>query len=792
MFNLPIRGVPPKKSEEPQNLFGTSFATMRKFINDLEAIKKNLAFTSDQKIKEIDKKIKEVDDKLGKVIHLNSEYRNAIEKVKQEAISYVQSIKQGPAGKDADHEKIVRDVLAQIPAPQVIDEGDLVQRVAALIPVPEPVAQVETDPMGVINKILELADKGNFKLKSEHISGLDQTINAFWNQVGRRGYLHGGGDTVVAGTNVTITTNKNGQKVISASGGASGVTTLNGLSGAVILVAGSNITLTPSGNSITIASSGGGGSGTVTSVASADGNATIANPTTTPVITIVSAPKLQTARTINGTSFDGTGNIVVTAAAGTLTGTTLNATVVTSSLTTVGTIGTGVWQGTKITPSFMTTMTATVGGTVPTPPNNTTTFLRGDGTFATPSGGGTPGGSDTQVQFNDSGAFGGDANFEWDKNATNLYLSGRVGILPHDNISGSGDDLFIESGSSTGGGGDGGILSLTTGSPNGNGNGGQLALSTNAGIGSGAGGDIDITTGSGGATSGTGGNVNMVAGNAQGGNSNGGFVGIFAGNGFGSGDGGSADFDAGNAGSTGNGGDVFIDGGAGGATSGVGGNINIIAGAAQGGNSNGGNVNINSGNHTGSGVDGYIDIYSQSAGIGISDSTSPTKIILSTDSNTKSVILDASLIATSNKTFTFPNQTGTFVVDVASVDLATQAAAITATTLFTPVITGFYRISVYLQITRAASTSSVLGGAGGVVLTYNDGDGNVAQTDTVSLMNAAGAIAISSATNTTATNLNGTVVIYAKAGVAIQYAIGYTSVGVTSMQYSAHLRVEAI
>lgn len=33
------------------------------------------------------------------------------------------------------------------------------------------------------------------------------------------------------------------------------------------------------------------------------------------------------------------------------------------------------------------TMTSTVGGLVPTPPNNTTTYLRGDGTFATPSGG---------------------------------------------------------------------------------------------------------------------------------------------------------------------------------------------------------------------------------------------------------------------------------------------------------------------------------------------------------------------------------------------------------------------
>lgn len=60
------------------------------------------------------------------------------------------------------------------------------------------------------------------------------------------------------------------------------------------------------------------------------------------------ATSLQTARNINGTSFNGTADITVTAAAGTLTGTTLNASVVSSSLTSVGTIGTGVWQGTAV------------------------------------------------------------------------------------------------------------------------------------------------------------------------------------------------------------------------------------------------------------------------------------------------------------------------------------------------------------------------------------------------------------------------------------------------------------
>ena len=50
------------------------------------------------------------------------------------------------------------------------------------------------------------------------------------------------------------------------------------------------------------------------------------------------ATALQTARNINGTSFNGTADITITAAAGTLTGTTLNSTVVTSSLTALGTL----------------------------------------------------------------------------------------------------------------------------------------------------------------------------------------------------------------------------------------------------------------------------------------------------------------------------------------------------------------------------------------------------------------------------------------------------------------------
>ena len=81
------------------------------------------------------------------------------------------------------------------------------------------------------------------------------------------------------------------------------------------------------------------------------------------VNTTGSAATLTTSRNINGVAFNGSADITVTAAAGTLTGTTLNSTVVTSSLTTVGALNAG-----SITSGFgaidIGTDTITCGGIV--------------------------------------------------------------------------------------------------------------------------------------------------------------------------------------------------------------------------------------------------------------------------------------------------------------------------------------------------------------------------------------------------------------------------------------------
>lgn len=62
---------------------------------------------------------------------------------------------------------------------------------------------------------------------------------------------------------------------------------------------------------------------------------------------------------------------------------------------------------------------------------NSTTFLRGDNTWQTVSGGGTPGGSDTQIQFNNAGAFGGSADLTFGAGAF------RVNGFIHAGASGS-------------------------------------------------------------------------------------------------------------------------------------------------------------------------------------------------------------------------------------------------------------------------------------------------------------------------------------------------------------------
>jgi len=128
-------------------------------------------------------------------------------------------------------------------------------------------------------------------------------------------------------------------------------------------------------------------------------------------------------------------------------------------------------------------------------------------------------------------------------------------------------------------------------------------------------------------------------------------------------------------------------------------------------------------------------------------------------------------------------------VEAAEVDLTAQTAAISATTLLTPSVSGLYRISVYLKVTRAATTSSTLGA---LTIAFTDASDSVAQSLVVGLRTEAGATATTNAGNATSSKLVGQCIVNAKAAVAITYAIAYVSSGTTTMLYEAHLKVEAM
>lgn len=114
-------------------------------------------------------------------------------------------------------------------------------------------------------------------------------------------------------------------------------------------------------------------------------------------------------------------------------------------------------------------------------------------------------------------------------------------------------------------------------------------------------------------------------------------------------------------------------------------------------------------------------------------------------------------------------------------DATAQAANIASTNLIAVPVSGRYRVSAYIVVTQAATTSSVLPS---ITLSWNDADNGQAQTLVLTPTNAGNVL-------TTSQFNDAFLSIGASAPLSFSTA-SYASVGATPMQFAIHITVESL
>ena len=128
--------------------------------------------------------------------------------------------------------------------------------------------------------------------------------------------------------------------------------------------------------------------------------------------------------------------------------------------------------------------------------------------------------------------------------------------------------------------------------------------------------------------------------------------------------------------------------------------------------------------------------------------------------------------------------------EYATVDSSPLTAAINSTKLYTPTANGMFRISATVKIIRTGTSPVV----GPLTITYTDPDdsGFTTQSQVMLMQSVTGAVVTTTVNNSTTTGtINGVIIIFAKVGVDINYAVAISGTfGIA--QYAIHLKCEAL
>lgn len=216
-YTPPIKGKLKKSIMSPVQpmAFAQDIGSVSNLLYELRALRDDIVAVTNIELDKIDQKIAEIDYKMEEALRLEKGEKgeDADElKIAQWVLSQIPTPKDGRDGKDADEDRIVSKIAKMVPKSDDIAK-EVLKRIpenkASLKVIQE---KIELDPEVLMGHLEKLSPKLKDKLGINEIDKLTKILD--------RRYIHGGGDTVTAGTNVTITRNANGDKVINATGGA--------------------------------------------------------------------------------------------------------------------------------------------------------------------------------------------------------------------------------------------------------------------------------------------------------------------------------------------------------------------------------------------------------------------------------------------------------------------------------------------------------------------------------------------------------------------------------------------
>lgn len=209
------------------------------------------------------------------------------------------------------------------------------------------------------------------------------------------------------------------------------------------------------------------------------------------------------------------------------------------------------------------------------------------------------------------------------------------------------------------------------------------------------------------------------------------------------------------------------------------GNVNVTAGTASGAGT-GGNVSITAGN----GGNLHGGVVTITGGNGTANNANGGNVTLApgtgNGSGTAGTIALQGIVANYNNVATVGNGVPS---EYGKGDATGQGANVGSTNLYTVPSTGagMYRVSCYVVITTAATTSSTLPSCN---LIWVDKDNSNSQSANVTATSSA---------NTLTTYTQGTTIIDVAASTSVTWSTaGYATSGATSMVYAVHIKIEAM